>query len=149
MRVFCDASIFVAGCLEYHPHYQRAKAALDPVAEGTDTGHTAGHVLAETFSVLSRMPTTPKLSAADALAILERNIFPYFTISALAPEDYVEAIRALVAKGRGGGRVYDMLHIRVAGKLPLDRIYTFNDAEWKMLAPELADLICQPPMVAS
>ena|SRR4029079_19552866 len=149
MTVFCDASVLVAGCLEGHPEYTRAKAVLDRVSQRADTGHTAAHALAETFSVLSRMPTIPKLRPVDVLAILETNVFPHFTISVLAAEDYPKNIRALVAKSLGGGRIYDMLHVGVARNLPVDRIYTFNDAEWKVLAPDLTNLICQPPALPS
>jgi len=34
-------------------------------------------------------------------------------------------------------QIYDLLHLRVARKLALERIYTFNETEWKALAPEL------------
>ena len=95
------------------------------------------------------MQTKPKLYPQDVLAILESNVFPQFIVVALTPQDYPEAIRALVAKGFGGGRIYDMLHVYVAKKLSLDKIYTFNDAEWKNLAPELSSLICAPQSVAA
>lgn len=101
------------------------------------------------FSVLARMPTHPKLQPPDVLAILERNIFPHFILVTLAPADYPEAIRALAAKGLGGGRIYDLLHLRAASKLALDQIYTFNASEWKLLAPELASLISVPPAVVT
>lgn len=58
-------------------------------------------------------------------------------------------IRDLVVKGFGGGRIYDLLHLRAASQLTLDRIYTFNEREWKLLAPELVALICAPPVVAT
>ena len=147
MRVFCDSSVLVAGSIKDHPQHEPGKALLDRIASGEDTGFTAAHVLAETFSVLSRIPTVPKLYPADVLALLEKNVFPHFTVVGLPPEDYPEAIRFLVGKGFGGGRIYDMLHLRVAAKLLLDRIYTFNDAEWKAMSPELSALICKPSLV--
>jgi len=145
MRVFYDTSVFVAASLEEHQHHGRADAVLDRVWEGEDTGYSSAHSLAETFAVLSRMTTTPKLYPRDVLDILERDFIPHFVFITLEPEDYAPTIRDLVAKGLGGGRIYDLLHLRVASKLPLDRIYTFNDTEWKTLAPQLASLICAPP----
>ena len=71
------------------------------------------------------------------LAILEQNIIPHFTLVALVAADYPEAIRALTTKGLGGGRIYDLLHLVAARKPALDRIYTFNESEWKKLAPDL------------
>jgi predicted nucleic acid-binding protein len=149
MRVFCDTSVLVAASLVDHPDYLRAAAALDRIRRGDDTGFASAHALAETFSVLSRMPTSPKLQPQDVLAILEREIIPHFVFVALQPQDYPEAIRDLVALGLGGGRIYDLLHLRAASKLTVDRIYTYNDKEWKALAPELATLICPPPPAPS
>ena len=148
MKVFCDTSVLVAGSLEAHIHHAPARAALERIARGEDRGHCSAHTLAETFSVLSRMPTTPKLQPQDVLAILEKNIFPHFVLVAPASADYPAAIRSLVGMGLGGGRIYDLLHLRAAAKLELDRIYTFNESEWKTLAPELVSLISPPPTVA-
>ena len=40
----------------------------------------------------------------------------------------------------------DLLHLRVAARLGLDRIYTLNVTEWKQLSPELTPLICIPSL---
>ena len=90
------------------------------------------------------MPTVPKLKPQDVLAILETNIIPHFTLLVLAPADYLQAVRDLAGKGLGGGRIYDLLHLAAARKQTLDRIYTFNDTEWKKLAPDLGPLIAAP-----
>jgi predicted nucleic acid-binding protein len=144
MRIFCDTSVLVPSVLKSHVHHPTARAVLDRIRRHEDLGHTSAHALAETFAVLSRMPTKPKLEGQDVLELLENDIIPHFVFVGLPPEDYPQAIRDLVAKGLGGGRIYDLLHLRIAAKLPLDRIYTFNDSEWKTLAPELASLICAP-----
>ena len=145
MKVFCDTSVLVAACLRTHVHHSPAQAALSRIHKGEDAGYASAHALAETFSVLSRMPTKPKLVPADVLDILEQDIIPHFTFVALASDDYPPVIRNLVTLGVGGGRIYDLLHLRAAGKLALDRIYTFNDSEWKTLSPAQAPLICTPP----
>jgi predicted nucleic acid-binding protein len=144
MNVFCDTTVLVAASLQAHPHYLPAKATLERICQGTDTGFTSGHCLAETFSVLSRMPTSPKLTPKDVLAILETNIIPNFALLVLGPADYPQAVRDLAGKGLGGGRIYDLLHLAAARKQTMDRIYTFNDAEWKKLAPDLERLITAP-----
>jgi predicted nucleic acid-binding protein len=118
---------------------------LEGILRGDDIGHCSAHTLAETFSVLARMPTKPKLHPADVLAILEKHIFPYFILVSLAPADYPEVIRSLASRALGGGRIYDLLHLRTAAKLTLDHIYTFNEREWKLLAPELESIISVPP----
>ena len=144
MRVFCDTNVLIAASVQAHVHHAPAKGVLERICRGDDTGYTSAHSLVETFSVLSRMPTVPKLMPQDVLAILEQNIIPRFTLVAA---DYPEAIRALTAKGLGGGRIYDLLHLVAARKPALDRIYTFNDSEWKKLAPDLEPLIATSPAV--
>ena len=145
MRVFCDTSVLVAASVEVHVHHGLARAVLERIRDGDDIGHTSAHALAEMFSVLTRMPTTPKLQSQDVLAILERNILPHFVLAVPASEDHPQAIRFLAATGLGGGRIYDLLHVRLAGKIGVDRIYTFNDREWRILAPDLAPIIVAPP----
>jgi len=145
MNVFCDTNVLVAASLEVHVHHAPAKAVLERICRGDDAGFASAHSLAETFSVLSRMPTVPKLTPQDVLAILEKNIIPHFALVPLAAADYPEAVRALAAKGLGGGRIYDLLHIMAARKQALDRIYTFNENEWKDLAPDLEQMIAPPP----
>lgn len=147
MNVFCDTSVLVAGSLEDHVDFARADHVLSRIERGDDIGFASAHTLAEAFAVLSRMPTTPKLLPQDVLAMLQNDLIPHFTFMALQPHDYIEAIGALAAKGLGGGRIYDLLHLRVAAKLTLDRIYTFNEREWKTLAPELASLIAAPAAI--
>jgi predicted nucleic acid-binding protein len=144
MRVFCDTSVFVAASLEAHIHHPQAKAVLERIANGIDCEHCSAHTLAETFSVLARMPTIPKLQPLDVLAILERNIFPHFLPVTLVAADYTDAIRVVAARGLGGGRIYDLLHLRAASKVAVDAIYTLNAEEWRLLAPELSALIFAP-----
>jgi len=110
---------------------------LDRIRRGDDTGFTSAPALAETFSVLSRMPTKPRLEPQDVLDLLERNIIPHFVVVALDAQDYPQAIRDLVALDLGGGRIYDLLHLRVAAKLMPDHIYTFNEQEWRALSRTL------------
>jgi predicted nucleic acid-binding protein len=147
MRVFCDTNVLVAAALEAHVHHTSAKGVLDRISRRDDIGFISAHSLAETFSVLSRMPTMPKLTPQDALAILEKNIIPHFTLVTLAAADYPNAVRTLSAKGRGGGRIYDLLLITAARKQALDWIYTFNESEWKFLAPDLEQIITRPQTV--
>ena len=82
------------------------------------------------------------------LAIIEKNIIPHFTLITLSSADYQQSIRDLAGKGLGGGRIYDQLHLTAARKHTLDRIFTFNETEWKSLAPDLETLIVAPAAVA-
>lgn len=149
MKVFCDTSVLVASALHTHPKHREGRSALDRIRAGEDAGFASAHTLAETFAVLSRMPTKPKLDPESVLDILETDFIPHLSFIGLPATDYPPAIRELAGRGLGGGRIYDLLHLRVAARLAPDRIYTFNETEWKTLAPELAPLICAPPLPAA
>lgn len=149
MKVFCDTSLLVASALKTHPRHRESKFALDRVRAGEDIGFASAHTLAETFSVLSRMPAKPKLDPDSVLDILETDFIPHLTFISLPATDYAPAIRELAGRGLGGGRIYDLLHLRVAARLAPDRIYTLNEIEWRGLSPELAPLICAPPLPAA
>lgn len=144
MNIFCDTSVLVASSLKTHPHHKAAVAILASVRDRSNRGYISSHALAETFSVLSRMPTTPKLTAEDVLQILENNILPHFTLVAVGAEEYPQMIRDFVQGGFSGGAIYDFVHLRAASKINLDLIQTFNAAEWRHLSPELAPLIKEP-----
>jgi len=149
MNVFCDTTVLVAASLEAHIHHIPAKTALERICRGDDVAFTSAHCLAEMFSVLTRMPTLPKLTPQAVLAILEKNVIPHFSFIVLAPADYQQAVRNLAGRGLGGGRIYDLLHLMAARKQALDRIYTFNDTEWKNLAPDLQAVIAVPVVAIS
>jgi len=144
MRIFCDTSVLVAAALQAHAEHRSCKLLLERIQSEEDTAHAAAHALAETFAVLSRMPTKPKLSPPDALEIIEHDFLPHFVFVPPQTEDYLHSLRELARRNLSGGRVYDMLHLRAAGRLPVERIYTLNAAEWKMLAPSLAGIIQAP-----
>ena len=84
------------------------------------------HTLAETYAILTSAPLTPRIHPGEALRIIEDNILPLIEIVGLEPDDYREAVREMAAGGWRSGRIYDALHLRCAGKQPIDRIYTFN-----------------------
>ncbi len=66
----------------------------------------AGHALAETYSVLTRLPGDARLRPSDAVALIDEN---FTGCLALTPERARE-IHRLLAEGRvAGGAVYDGL----------------------------------------
>jgi predicted nucleic acid-binding protein len=144
MRVFCDTSVLVAAALQAHAQYRPCKILLDRIQREEHSGHASAHALAETFAVLSRMPTKPKLSPLDAREIIEHDFLPHFVFVPPQTEDYLLAMRELAQRNLGGGRIYDLLHLHAASRIAVDRIYTLNAAEWKMLAPALAGIIQVP-----
>ncbi len=65
-----------------------------------------GHSLAETYSVLTRLPGDARVAAADAVRLIDAN----FGAPALVPADVAAEVPALLAEvGIVGGAVYDAL----------------------------------------
>lgn len=144
MRVFCDTSVLVAGCVVQHPHHPAAAAFLSDVLAGTLEGFCAAHSLGEAFSALTNLPLTPRISPSEAQQMIQHNILQGFTLVPAKPAFYEQAIQACAIAGALGGMVYDALLIETARSIPVDRIYTFNRRHYMQLAPDLSDQIMAP-----
>jgi predicted nucleic acid-binding protein len=132
MTVFCDTSVLVAACIRQHPHYERARPLLESVAGGKQLGVISLHSLAEAYSALTSVPVIPRILPSEAKTI------------AMTPEMYERAVEVCSERGLGGGKVYDALLIECARHSQADRIYTFNLADFRRLAPDLADRVAAP-----
>jgi toxin FitB len=64
------------------------------------------HSLAETYSVLTRLPGDSRLAAPDAVRLVEAN---FDTALAPAPDELARLPRILAPLGIAGGAVYDAL----------------------------------------
>ena len=54
--VAIDTSVLVAAAVAVHPQHQRATSIFDAVRAGSTTGCACQHALAETYSVLTKLP---------------------------------------------------------------------------------------------
>ena len=96
-----DTSVVVPALLISHSAHERCAAALH------GTSAVVAHVLAEAYSVLTRMPQPARVEprlAADALAA---NV-PRKTVG-LAPSAYAALPSRLAEAGLSGGSIYDAL----------------------------------------
>lgn len=74
-------------------------------AEGRTLG-LCGHALAETYSVLTRLPGDARVDAADAVALIDDNFAASLQLGARAART---AHRELARRGIAGGATYDGL----------------------------------------
>ena len=144
MTLFCDTSVLVAACIRQHPHYERARPILVSIAAGKELGVISAHSLAEAFSALTSVPVVPRILPSEAREIISVNIRSRFQVIAITPDMYDRALEVCSGRGFGGGRVYDALLLECARQSQADRIYTFNLADFRRLAPDLADRITAP-----
>lgn len=97
--ITADTSVVVPALLDWHDHHKIARPAI----AGVD--RLAGHVLAEAFSVLTRLPHGLALDPIDAAdLLLEAFPGPPFVLNA---ESHVSMLRSLALGGIRGGTVYD------------------------------------------
>jgi predicted nucleic acid-binding protein len=144
LKVFCDTSVIVAGCVRSHPHFPRAKAVLENVVRGHYRGSISSHSLAESYSALTSLPLLPRILPLEAQRLLSVNIRPHFELVAVTTAMYDRAIEACVRQSLPGGKVYDGLLLECARKAKCERVYTFNVGDFRKLAPDLAGIIAAP-----
>lgn len=95
-----DTSVLVAALAGWHPRHQDARAAL----KGVDV--VVGHVLLETYSVLTRLPAPHRISAADAGRAI--GALPWQVVG-LPGDRSAELLVTCSSRGIVGGSVYDAL----------------------------------------
>jgi predicted nucleic acid-binding protein len=143
--IFFDTTVFVAASEQSHPHYAQARPALLRVAAGQDKGFMGLHSIAEVFAALTRLPVQPRIHPVEAARIVTDNILPHFEAVSLVKRDYLEALNTMASGGWVGAKIYDVLLLRCAARCEVVRIYTFNIADFKQLAPAaLQEKICAP-----
>jgi toxin FitB len=96
-----DTSVAVPLLVSTHP----AHAGVAAWAQGRSLA-LSGHALAETYSVLTRLPGDARVSPADAVALIDAN---FDDAVALDDERFRGTHRELAEHGIAGGAVYDGL----------------------------------------
>lgn len=99
--VTADTSVVVPALADWHEHHAVARDAIP------DVTRLPGHVLAESFSVLTRLPHGLSLRPADAATLL-LEAFPGEPL-ALPADGYPRLLRGLADAGLRGGAIYDGL----------------------------------------
>jgi predicted nucleic acid-binding protein len=142
-KALADTSYLVALIDEDHPKHARVLRWQRRIVRREFQGVLAAHTLAETYSVLTRMPHTPPILPAMAWQAIERNL-ARFEVIALTAEEYTRVVSDLAARGIGGGPTYDALIAAAARKAQVDLLLTLNPNHFSRVAPDLAHLIREP-----
>jgi predicted nucleic acid-binding protein len=113
MKVLTDTSVVISGVLSDHPQHAYAQPWLAQAKAGAFEALVSGHSLAELYSVLTRLPRTPRITPAEALQLIQTNLAPH-TVVTLSAKDYVRLIEDLAQVGIAGGAVYDAVIAKAA-----------------------------------
>jgi predicted nucleic acid-binding protein len=108
VSVFLDTSVLLAGLVDFGPQSAPAQSLLHAVAEKTiaDAG-TAWHCCLEFYSVSTRLPPEFRLTPADAVRLLEEEVFGRMSVHELPSGERLPMLKAGAQDGTAGGRVYD------------------------------------------
>jgi predicted nucleic acid-binding protein len=108
LTVFLDTSVLLAGLVDFGPQSAPAQSLLHAVAEKhlTDVG-TAWHCCLEFFSVATRLPPEFRLTPADAVQLLESEVFARIVVCDLPGADRLPMLKAAAQDATAGGRIYD------------------------------------------
>jgi predicted nucleic acid-binding protein len=108
VAVFLDTSVLLAGLVDFGPQSAPAQKLLHGVAEErVKAAGTAWHCCLEFFSVSTRLPPEYRLTTADAIRLLDEEVFARMSVHDLPVGDRLPLLRAAVQDGTVGGRIYD------------------------------------------
>lgn len=139
--ILFDTSIFVAAAQTSHTRHKASLSVLVDLPAGK--GCCAAHTLVELYSVLTRSPRPQRLQPEDALQLVDQLRERMKTVVLDQDEQY-GVIREMAKRGLSGGIVHDALIMRCAKKVRAHSIYTLNAKHFKMVAPEMAELVREP-----
>lgn len=135
MRVLLDSTVLVAGLVEDHPDHGRALRWLQQARSAAVEACVASHSLLETFAVLTRLPVSPRITPAAALALLG-GVIDSVRIVTLGARDYRVVLDRCAERDLAGGVVYDALIARAAEKADAERLVTGNPSHFERVGPE-------------
>ena len=132
-RYLLDTSCLVAAVCAWHEHHEVTLGDIERRRRSRETPVIAGHSLVESYAVLTRLPAGHRLSAQDALTLLETN-WGEAEIVTLAPSEHWKALRAARDQSVAGGAVYDALIAACAVKGRVRTLLTWNLAHFERFA---------------
>lgn len=144
MRLLFDTSILIAAFVSAHSKHSVALPWLQKVKAKKISLVISAHSLAESFSVLTRLPLTPRLSPDVAYYLIRENIEKSAEIIALSTRDYQAVIKGMSEQGLSGGIIYDAITLKAALKANVDKILTFNHRDFIRLSSENPEFILTP-----
>jgi predicted nucleic acid-binding protein len=127
VSVFLDTTVLLAGLIDFGPQSAPAQLLMNAVAEKRlPEVATAWHCCLEFFSVATRLPPEYRLTSAEAMALLEGEVFPRMDVRDLPPAERAGMLRAATRDGVAGGRIYDAHIAEIARAAACDIVVTDN-----------------------
>jgi predicted nucleic acid-binding protein len=141
VKVFLDTSVLVAAVREVDLRHQVSRKLM--MESDPQNACCAAHSLAELYSSLTSMRPPNRFQPAQAMLVLDQ-VRGSLLCVALTAEEVFQTARRIAALKLPGGIIYDALLMACARKVSADRIYTWNEKHFRMVAPDLTDRIATP-----
>ena len=136
-RYLCDTSALIAAVSSWHEHHERTRSEIERRERSDEQMVVAGHSLAETYSVLTRLPAPHRLRADDAIVLIESN-WRDTPIVHLTGSEMWSALREAQRRELIGGQMYDALIAIAALKAKAATLITWNVRNFAPFAPSIA-----------
>jgi predicted nucleic acid-binding protein len=143
-RLAFDTSVLVAALVEPHPLHARAIPWLAAVGRGEAVGECTTHALAETWSVLTRLPIDPAIAPPLATLAIER-MAGLLTVIEVTRDVYWRAMQRCSTHGLRSGALFDAVHMVSAETSGADALVTFNPGDFTRLALDGGTAVLVPP----
>ena len=125
--VFLDTSVLLAGLVDVGAQSAPAQSLLHAVAEKQIPAvGTAWHCCLEFFSVATRLPPEFRVTPADAVQLLESEVFGRMAVHDLPAGDRLPMLKTAAQDATAGGRIYDTHIAEVARAAGAGVIVTDN-----------------------
>lgn len=136
-----DTSVIVPGLLFWHERHEAASAALVQLLESGNEVVLPLHSLVEAYAVMTRLPPPHRLSAKDALDLLDGSFRNRSNLIGLEGDEGWDLLQNLSHRNLVGGTSYDSLILAAARKGGAQRILTFNRSHFERIATEGIEIV--------
>lgn len=144
MKIFFDTSVLVAAFVNAHPKHANCLPWLQKVKKKEIEGIISVHSLIEIYSILTKLPLSPRINPALALNLIKENILEDFELVTYGKKDYINLLDELSHGNIAGGASYDGLILSAAKKVTADKILTLNINDFIRVCPQLVRIISEP-----
>jgi len=141
VKAFLDTSVLVAAVREADLRHEVSRKLL--VHSKPEESACAAHTLAELYATLTGMRPPNRFSPDQAMLVLNQ-VKANLHCVALTADEVLQTTRRMATLKLPGGIVYDGLLMSCARKIHAERIYTWNEKHFRIVAPDLADIIVTP-----
>ena len=143
MKVLFDTSVLVPALIVNHPKHSVCFSRIKAAESKQIQGFISTHSLAETYSVITRLPIQPRITPQQAQSIIV-DILQYLEVIPLLSNDYQIAIAQMATLNIPGGGIFDALIAQAALKAEVAVILTLNPNHFTRLGSAIAALVQVP-----